>query len=229
MHDEHQGRVRDERDRREVLERVVGKPLVHRRVDRVSGHVLEPDGVAVGRRLRDEIGGERRSGAGLVLDDDLLSDRRGDLRRQRSSEDVGDAAGGEAQDQPNGLRGVRVLRAGRGCDEGPDDDKVAIRLRRIGFIFPPQGLPTPDIDLLPSARGVDKYSSCGPRRASSLRLGNSGRVRRRPCQSSRYLIKFSTLALSPPDAPASTLDGRWAPVAGMCASELLFPQPEEEI
>ncbi|MBP1690534.1 MAG: hypothetical protein H6Q34_1107, partial [Deltaproteobacteria bacterium] len=32
-----------------------------------------------------------------------------------------------------------------------------------------------------------------------------------------------------PTRRAFTLDGRWAPAADMCASELLFPQPEEEI
>ena len=51
------------------------------------------DGVAVGRRLRDEVGGDHAAGAGALLGDDGLAGVGGDPLRDRAREQVGDAAG----------------------------------------------------------------------------------------------------------------------------------------
>ena len=72
-HDQDVRRAADHRDRREVLDRVVGK-LAHRRIGAVRADVADHQRVAVGRGAR---GGERcddAAAAALVLDDDRLAE-----------------------------------------------------------------------------------------------------------------------------------------------------------
>jgi hypothetical protein len=104
-------RVRHHGDRLEVLERVVGLlRLVQRGVDDV-GRAHHQDGVAVGRRGRDELGADETAGTGLVVHHDRLSEDLRHLLTHRASERVAGAADGERHDQLDGL--VGVLRGSR--------------------------------------------------------------------------------------------------------------------
>jgi hypothetical protein len=71
MHDQHQPRGRELRDRREIVDRVVGQLRQQRRVDRVLvvGHEQR---VAVGVGLRGQLGCKHAGRAGAVIDDELL-------------------------------------------------------------------------------------------------------------------------------------------------------------
>src|SRR5438034_1091971 len=65
--------------RRQVLQRVVGQLLEEVRVDRELADVGDQQRVTVGRRSRDDLGAGDASGAGPVLDHDLLPERLGQL------------------------------------------------------------------------------------------------------------------------------------------------------
>ncbi len=98
------GRDRDQRDRREVLRRVVGHRLVEARIDRMRGQRAHQDRVAVGRRLRDHVGADVAAGAGLVLHNHRLAPHLGELLRDEAAGDVERSAGRERHDQLHGLR-----------------------------------------------------------------------------------------------------------------------------
>src|SRR5712692_5737045 len=68
IHDEDVGLDRDQRDRREVLDRVVAELAVKALVGREDAVVAEEPGGAVGRALRDQLGGDIAAGPGAVLD-----------------------------------------------------------------------------------------------------------------------------------------------------------------
>jgi hypothetical protein len=83
--------------------------LVRGRGDRVAGHVLEVQRVAIGRRVGD-VG--RRDGGGrtrLVLHDDALAHLDAQALAQRAGQHVGDAAGREADDDRDGLAGIAAV------------------------------------------------------------------------------------------------------------------------
>ncbi len=63
--------------------------------------------VAVGGRLRDDVGRDRARSAGPVLDDDRLAEQLGHALAERSRHDVGAAARCETNEQPD-----RLLRPG---------------------------------------------------------------------------------------------------------------------
>ena len=106
--------VVDPRHRHEVAhqrERLVGH---ERLVDRV-GVRHRQQRVAVGRRLRDLVGADDRSGARLVLDHDRLLQRLGEILAELAGEHVGGTAGAERHDDLDRLR-RKVL---RGRQVGP--------------------------------------------------------------------------------------------------------------
>ena len=87
-------------DRREALERIVGQPLVERRIDRERDLRAHHQGVAVGRRLGDEFGGELIVGAGPMLDDGLAAPGLREALRQDAAETV---------DTPPGAAGATIV------------------------------------------------------------------------------------------------------------------------
>ena len=111
--DEDAGLAADQRDRREVLDRVERELRVERRADRV-GLRREQQRVAVGRRLRDHFAADRRARAGLVLDDDLLAPALAEFLRDHAHRAVDRAAGRERHDDAHGARRelLRVWRRG---------------------------------------------------------------------------------------------------------------------
>jgi hypothetical protein len=100
----------DTRDVREIPQGMVRDGAVHRRRDG-GGDVAAEQGVAVRRRLRDEVAAEDPAGAGAVLDDDRVAERSRQLLREAAADEV--AAGREWPDQadrPRRPRGLRALR-----------------------------------------------------------------------------------------------------------------------
>ena len=111
VHHQHVRNAGDERDRHEVLDRVVRHLRIERRIDRLRADRSHQQRVAVGRRLGDEVGAEVAAGAGLVLDDEGLAERLAELRREGAREDVGRPAGRERHDDADRLVRPRALRA----------------------------------------------------------------------------------------------------------------------
>jgi hypothetical protein len=78
--------------------------------------VLQPDGVAIGRRLDDEIARDGRAGTGLVFHDDLLAELLAHRDGDRTPEHIGDSAGGETDHHADRFVGVIRLCPPR-CDD----------------------------------------------------------------------------------------------------------------
>jgi hypothetical protein len=108
VHREDQRRDAGERDRREALHRVVRElALVERRVGRMARDHGE-QAVAVGRRLRHQVGAENAVGAGTVVDHDRLAEAGGHLLRHDARHAVGDAAARIRHDPADRLRRIRL-------------------------------------------------------------------------------------------------------------------------
>ena len=129
MDDEHVRIARDERNRRQVLQRVERHlAAVQRRVGREVVR-LQDQRVAVRRRARDGFGRDQRVAARTVLDHDLLAHALRHLRGDDAREDVRSAAGRERHEHLDRLVRI-VLRARRArqtqrrddCDQRQRDD-----------------------------------------------------------------------------------------------------------
>jgi hypothetical protein len=108
MHGEHQRAGADQRDRREIPDRVVGQLLVEGRVDRVAARD-QRDRVAVRSRPRHDFRSHDAVGARAVLDDHLLPQALAELGRDDAADRVVPAAGREQRNDPHRLRRVRLL------------------------------------------------------------------------------------------------------------------------
>ena len=107
-----------QRDRREVLDRVVGQVVAHVRRDADRAERGEEQRGAVGLRLRHVVGADRAVGAGLVLDDDGLAEDVLDLVGDQAADEIGRAAGREGDHDVDRLVGkVLRLHGGRGRGE----------------------------------------------------------------------------------------------------------------
>ena len=104
-------------DRREALERIVGQPLVERRIDRERHLRADHQGVAVRRRLGDVFRGELVVGAGAMLDHDLAAPGFREPLRQDAAEPVDDAAGRRRRNQRHRPRRIVLRRASHRGDE----------------------------------------------------------------------------------------------------------------
>ena len=69
------GRDRDLAHRGEVALDVVRQLRTHSRVDSMRARVADDQRVAIGRRLGHDVGTDDASGAGMILDKDLLPKR----------------------------------------------------------------------------------------------------------------------------------------------------------
>jgi hypothetical protein len=93
VNDEYHRRYRCQRDRRQILDGIVGHALEQALRDRDLGGVSHEDRVSVGRRLGGDIGAYHAAGARTIVDHDLLAPRLRQLLRDHAREDVGGAAG----------------------------------------------------------------------------------------------------------------------------------------
>ena len=106
------GDLHGERDRLEVLQRVVSDRAEEMRIDRERPGIAHQQRVAIGRRLGHEGRADTAAGAGLVLDDEGLPERGAQPLGDRARIEVGAAAGRERHHDGDRSRriGIRPLR-----------------------------------------------------------------------------------------------------------------------
>jgi hypothetical protein len=97
------------------LRRVERQLRIERRVDRVRRQ-REQHRVAVGRRLRDDVGAERAGRAAAVVDHDRLAERMLEAFLHDARDHVGAAAGRVRHDELDRLVGEGALRVDRRRD-----------------------------------------------------------------------------------------------------------------
>ncbi|MNV61596.1 hypothetical protein D3C71_1541090 [compost metagenome] len=110
QHVRHRGQ---QRDGREVLDRVVRNARIQRRVDAMRAGGGQQQRVAVRRGRGHLLGGDGAVGAALVLDDDALAQRLARFRRDRARQDVRRAARRVRHDQRDGFGRIGLRLRGR--------------------------------------------------------------------------------------------------------------------
>ena len=114
VHDQRVAGRRHDRDEPEVRERVEGRFLVEARIHRERRAERREQGVAVGRRLGDELGGDIAGSAGTRVDQKGLLERWRELVRNRAGDEIERRAGDAGDDDLD--RSLRVgLRAAAGA------------------------------------------------------------------------------------------------------------------
>jgi hypothetical protein len=91
MDDDAGRNVDDQSKGREVLHRIVGELAHERRIDHEAAGDY-PRRVAVGRALRDDFGADHAAGAGAVIEDEVMAEHLGHLRREQTEKDIAVAA-----------------------------------------------------------------------------------------------------------------------------------------
>ena len=115
--DQHPGLAADQRNRREVFDRIERELRIQGGADGV-GLRRKQQGIAVGRRLGDHLTADGRARAGLVLDDHALTEALRQLLGDEAHRPVDRASRRERND--DAYRPVRV--ALRVCRRGSNDD-----------------------------------------------------------------------------------------------------------
>ncbi len=123
---QHERHVRDQRDRHEVLDRIVGQLLVERGVDGQQAARRHQQRVAVGRALGDRIGGDHGPAAGAVLDHERLAETVGEMLAEPAREDIGAAARRVRHDDGDLARGILLRRRGLRERAGRKTDQRAV-------------------------------------------------------------------------------------------------------
>jgi hypothetical protein len=133
IHREHALLAADQRDRREILDRIVGELRVHRRADRV-GLRRQQQRVAVGRRARDALAADRGARARLVLDVHRLAETSRHRVRDHANRAVDGAARGKRHDDLDRPRREVIAGRQRGRREhaGKDRGDVGSQHRMLG-------------------------------------------------------------------------------------------------
>src|SRR5512132_3992345 len=98
----------DDADRREVVDRVVWNFESAHGKNRVRSDIAEKQRVAIGRRLRREIGTDLSARAGAVVDDELLFERLRKRLRNDPGRRVCAPARWIGSDYPHGPCGVAL-------------------------------------------------------------------------------------------------------------------------
>ncbi len=106
---QHIGRGAEHRDRLEILDRVVGQLGAERGRDRMGAAGDQPDRVAVGGCLGDDIDADSAAGAGPVLDHHLLAELLAERLRHEACDHVGSGAGREGHDDTDRPVGIGAL------------------------------------------------------------------------------------------------------------------------
>ena len=119
IHHHHIGIAADAGDRRDVAEEIEVQLFVERCIDRV-GDADQQEHVPVGRRFDDGLRGEIAAGARPVLHDEGLAEPLGQPLPYKARQDVGRAAGAEADDQAHwpGRISLRASNSRRGRQHG---------------------------------------------------------------------------------------------------------------
>ncbi|MHC2720714.1 hypothetical protein ACVMGE_003201 [Bradyrhizobium diazoefficiens] len=112
MHLEHQRRHRDGRDRQEILLPVIGIALVDLGREQHRAVGADEQRIAVGRRFRESLARDHAAGAGLVLDDEGLTELFLELVGDDARGAVDIAAGRIGHDQLDAARRPLLGRCG---------------------------------------------------------------------------------------------------------------------
>jgi hypothetical protein len=117
--DEQEGRRRNQYHRREIAQRIVRELRIEARVDRETRKSGQ-HGVAVRRRLRNDLRSDVAACAGSIIDEDLLPEGDREVLSDRACDDVGRAARRKRRDPAYGLAGIGGARRRlcRGNDRG---------------------------------------------------------------------------------------------------------------
>jgi hypothetical protein len=89
MHHYRDRHERDQREWREILDRVIGQPGIERGVDRMGTDGADQQRLAVGRRFRHDVGADRPAGAAAVVDQNGRLQRLTQHLRKRPRHDFG--------------------------------------------------------------------------------------------------------------------------------------------
>ncbi len=135
---EHGRHPRHQADRHVILERIVGQILAEAGIDRDRADGGEEQRVAVGLRLGHGLRGDRAVGARLVLDDDGLAEISAHAFGQDTSDEVGVAAGREADHHADRAVGIvlRLRRQERSGRRERDGGKHAQVIGKSHIILP---------------------------------------------------------------------------------------------
>ena len=125
------------RGHRHQILRAVGELGVQRRIDRDAARARDQQRVAVGRCLRDEVGGQAAARAGPVLDDHALAEQAAERIGNRARDVVGGTARCKSDDEADRLgRPALRHRAARAAEQAADRDSESTRgaseVRRVG-------------------------------------------------------------------------------------------------
>src|SRR2546423_3641435 len=137
-HDQHLRRRSEERDRREILVRVVGQILVEmlcRRDRPINAHEQR---VAVGRRLGRGLGADVAARAAAVIDDEGLAERLVQPGGERAADDVGSRSWRKRDDHAYGFR--RIGLSGR--EQRREQEKRHNAFHQILSVSPARGCHT---------------------------------------------------------------------------------------
>ena len=119
MCDEYVGGRSEQRDRREIPGRIVAEGTAQSGADAQGPRSTHDDRVAVSRRLRCDFGADSASGAGAVIDDDLLAQALAQRLGDEAARHVDRPAGGIGHDEADGPAGIICIRRdGVGCCRG---------------------------------------------------------------------------------------------------------------
>jgi hypothetical protein len=118
-HDQRQ--LRDQDDRREILDRVIGQVGVDVRADAVGRDRVQEERVAVRIGFGDGRGSDRAPGAAAIAGDDRLAERVGKLGADDARDEVGGAARRHGDDELQRPVRIIVLRA---CQIGVAEDAL---------------------------------------------------------------------------------------------------------
>ncbi|MCY1550638.1 hypothetical protein D9M68_869060 [compost metagenome] len=124
-HDQHDRRIDGDRQRREVLERVVVQFFVDGGIDGHDAVGREAERIAVGRLAAQEVGGDRSARSGPVLDDHRLLEFLAQVLAHHARERVRAGAGDVRHDQFDRFGGIGVGRGrlGGGCQANRSEQK----------------------------------------------------------------------------------------------------------
>ncbi len=128
VHHDHARLAPDQRNRREIVDRLERQLRVERRADRVRLRG-EKQRVPVRRGFRNDVGADRRARARPVLDDDRLPEPLRQLLRDHAHRPVDCPARRERHDHAHGARRVVLRGGGRPRAERRDRNQPGISVR----------------------------------------------------------------------------------------------------
>ena len=124
MHDQYEIRVIDRRHRHEVAQQVEGFVVQQRLVDRMRVRHHQQC-VAIGRRLRHQVGADHRARAWPIIDNERLPKNILQALANVARVDIGWPTGGERHDDPHRVTRIRLRQRERhgecGCE--PDEEQ----------------------------------------------------------------------------------------------------------